>query len=1218
MLPDGRVLVVGGYDSNKGTGYSNADLYDPATDTWTATTPRPVRAAYAAHVALPSGKVLVAGGHIPLAGGTSTAQLFDPATATWTSVAALPLYDPGLTAIGAGRALLTPRWSTPIEPTFVFDELGGAFRSTTDAPLLAAAAIPLGGGRVLLAGGQLSTGTIVATAAIWQGAALGVTCTADRVGDCASLFCADGVCCDKACTGPCEQCAASGSSGSCTAMTGAPHVGRSCAPFASCSAGSCAATCAADTDCITTAYCVGAACVARKGAGATCTATRECAAGSSCVDGVCCGSACTGQCEACDVPGYEGTCTAVVGAPRGSRAPCTDFAKECGQVCDGTTTATCVYLPAGRRPCGKNACVDGKETHASLCDDKGACADAPKSCGAYACGVASCLAACATKAECAAGNVCVLGACVPAPGLGEPCKTGAECSTGFCTDGVCCGLPSCGAGATCATPGKAGTCTKLAGVACLGKDECASGKCVDGVCCDSDCTGQCEACDVPALTGKCSPARGKPRGGRAACAGGSGLCDARSCDGKEATSCAAFAGPEVSCREPSCKDGNASAPASCDGAGACPAVVTKSCGGFACDAEGIACRETCASDEHCLADFRCNGGVCRPAAPTCSTDFASRIGVDGVTTPCAPFRCRAGECPTTCGTSSDCVPGTACADGACVSAETSTDDGGCTWSPRARGPSGGLALVGLAMLLVLRRRRSPLGFFGLAAWLAACSPREERPLPTARVAQPMILGGTTTFAYRSPYGIGLAGGGALITDNANSHRERLGPTGSWKDVSAARWFQVPVSIGGGDGLVFSVIDSTPGAEILATEVFDPVTDTWTAKAPPPRPHLFGWSARVGAGKVLLGNGRPSAATSACTAAVDLYDPVANSWTSVAPTSVPRCGAAVVTLPDGKVVVASGGDMTGFVSTAELFDPATNAWSSAGAMDSGLQSPQGVLVGSKVLVVGMSAFLYDPTTNTWTNVPSRTRMQPGMAVLPSGRVLLVGGTGDDAVEVFDPTTKTFLPAGRSAFVRKETTAIAMTDGRVVIVGGSMDGVGSILEAEIFTEQPMGSACVADGECTSAHCVDGRCCDKACNGACEACNLAGKLGTCSPVTGAPAAGHPSCAPAATCAAGACKTSCTADTECCVTRDLCCRRRSRRVAAVARRETGARHPTARPPRAPGAAPPVRRSPPARAPEQPADLRARMPSHGGRVPARHAEPWRRRSRTQVVHSAV
>ena len=44
--------------------------------------------------------------------------------------------------------------------------------------------------------------------------------------------------------------------------------------------------------------------------------------------------------------------------------------------------------------------------------------------------------------------------------------------------------------------------------------------------------------------------------------------------------------------------------------------------------------------------------------------------------------------------------------------------------------------------------------------------------------------------------------------------------------------------------------------------------------------------------------------------------------------------------------------------------------------------------------------------------------------------------------------------------------------------------------------LGHTCTSFTECASGNCTDGVCCDTACNGTCQQCNLAGKRGTCSP--------------------------------------------------------------------------------------------------------------------------
>ena len=73
-LPDGTVLVAGG-------GTARAELYNPATRTFSPTAPLPVPVTDATATLLPDGKVLLAGG---LRGNhqVASAELYDPATGT--------------------------------------------------------------------------------------------------------------------------------------------------------------------------------------------------------------------------------------------------------------------------------------------------------------------------------------------------------------------------------------------------------------------------------------------------------------------------------------------------------------------------------------------------------------------------------------------------------------------------------------------------------------------------------------------------------------------------------------------------------------------------------------------------------------------------------------------------------------------------------------------------------------------------------------------------------------------------------------------------------------------------------------------------------------------------------------------------------------------------------------------------------------------------------
>jgi hypothetical protein len=102
VLQNGQVLVAGGVEAGVNmTVTSGAELYNPATGTWAAT--GSMTTARTGHTAtlLPNGQVLVAGGEACV---TSTcaylasAELYNPATGTWTPTASMTVARYGHTA----------------------------------------------------------------------------------------------------------------------------------------------------------------------------------------------------------------------------------------------------------------------------------------------------------------------------------------------------------------------------------------------------------------------------------------------------------------------------------------------------------------------------------------------------------------------------------------------------------------------------------------------------------------------------------------------------------------------------------------------------------------------------------------------------------------------------------------------------------------------------------------------------------------------------------------------------------------------------------------------------------------------------------------------------------------------------------------------------------------------------------------------------------------
>jgi len=413
---------------------------------------------------------------------------------------------------------------------------------------------------------------------------LGDTCIDGT--DCASGHCADGVCCDTACTDSCRACNLAGSRGTCSIvpsgtipLTGhdscmgqpqstcgrdgtcddsgncrlwndveckpascdsglneghaaskcdgqgncvdAPAV--TCAPF-KCKADNtgCATSCTMTNECVSPNSCVNMSC-GKKPNGAMCSAASECSS-NNCVDGFCCNSACGGTCEACDVSGSQGTCTAVTsGQPHGTRGACTGSG-----VCQGSCTASnrmaCTFPTVS---CRTASCTSNVATLPASCSMGSCPAAQTQPCSPYTCNATAtgCNGNCANDSGCQTGQYCdtTLGQCKPKQANGAGCTLPNQCSSNICVDNVCCGSACNGTCQRCASG--TGTCTTLTsgtddtcsgtkactaggacktvnGSSCTINSDCLSGFCVGSVCCNSSCTGACQTCT--ATPGSCT------------------------------------------------------------------------------------------------------------------------------------------------------------------------------------------------------------------------------------------------------------------------------------------------------------------------------------------------------------------------------------------------------------------------------------------------------------------------------------------------------------------------------------------------------------------------------------------------------------------------------------------------------------------------------------------------------------------------------------------
>lgn len=328
----------------------------------------------------------------------------------------------------------------------------------------------------------------------------------------------------------------------------------------------------------------------------------------------------------------------------------------------------------------------------------------------------------------------------------------------------------------------------------------------------------------------------------------------------------------------------------------------------------------------------------------------------------------------------------------------------------------------------------------------------------------------------------LAGGGSgnLLTarglDNSEIYDPDRQTLSAGPKLTTPRALHHAITLASGKVLLIGGANAQ-GAALRTCELYDPATNRFTAAGSMVTGRAGHTATLLNDGRVLVCGG--STNLTDATAAIfgtqrscEIYNPSTNTWSGAARMSRVRLGHAATLLPNGRVLVCGGATVNfilpGVTSTAEIYNPSNNSWSGTGSMSYSAGAHSIVsLADGRVLVAGGAALqsltnitstnrasIYSPSSGSWTNVANlaNSRALPGLVQVPDGRVLAIGGaqgslTSPSSVaqcEWLNISNLTWSAAPTMTTGRAGAIPLLRPEGMLFVIGGAGGPTNSSLE------------------------------------------------------------------------------------------------------------------------------------------------------------------------------
>ena len=242
-----------------------------------------------------------------------------------------------------------------------------------------------------------------------------------------------------------------------------------------------------------------------------------------------------------------------------------------------------------------------------------------------------------------------------------------------------------------------------------------------------------------------------------------------------------------------------------------------------------------------------------------------------------------------------------------------------------------------------------------------------------------------------------------------------------------------------DGKIYFVGGGAENSDHNIAERYDPVTNTWETLA------SMSVARRSVACSVL--NGKLYAIGGFGLSSVEVFDPLNGNWTAGVALPDSASSGTAITVSDKIYLVGGGNSSNQYTHQVLSFDPITNQWTAKANIPTARHGIKLVWFENRIWAIGGNVGVatkkvesYDPTTDTWKSEASLTTARMwSVAWVTNGKIYTGGGhygSPLNSIEVYDPTTKQWSNAGSFPENKHAADAVVLND-KVYVIAGKRD-------------------------------------------------------------------------------------------------------------------------------------------------------------------------------------